>query len=61
MPINKSIFPLRLSTDLSNTLHKASLSTGITKSDIIRMSINKFLSELNASGINETLARLKGV
>ena len=61
MPSYPNTFPLRLSSDLSNTLHKASLSTGITKSDIIRMSISKFISELNASGINETLARLKGV
>jgi predicted DNA-binding protein len=60
MPSYPHSFPLRLSTDLSNTLHSASISTGITKSDIIRMSINKFLSELNASGVNEALAKLKG-
>ena len=46
-------FPLRLTTDLSNTLHSASLSTGITKSDLIRVALNKFLVELSQSGITE--------
>jgi predicted DNA-binding protein len=53
-------FPLRLNTDLSNTLHSASLSTGITKSDLIRVALNKFLVELSQSGITEAIAKIKG-
>jgi hypothetical protein len=53
-------FPLRLTTDLSNTLHSASLSTGITKSDLIRVALNKFLVELSQSGITEAIAKIKG-
>ena len=53
-------FPLRLTTNLSNTLHSASLSTGITKSDLIRVALNKFLVELSQSGISEAIAKIKG-
>jgi hypothetical protein len=57
----QNIFPLRLSLDLSNTLHTASTSTGITKSDLIRSGLRKYLTELDRSGIKEALTRLKSV
>lgn len=53
-------FPLRMDLELTNNLHTASIESGLSKSQIIRISIQKFLTELNASGINETLAKLKG-
>ena len=57
----QNIFPLRLSPDLTNTLHTASTLTGITKSELIRNSLRKYLTELDRSGIKEALTRLKSV
>lgn len=60
-PIQKPvyrIFPLRLDGDLVQKLNEMSNKTHITKTELSRIAITKFIKELEDSGVTKTLMNL---
>jgi predicted DNA-binding protein len=52
-------FPLRINRTLAELLESTSETTGINKTALIRISIEKFILELNQSGIPQAMQIIK--
>jgi len=48
-------FPLRLQVDVADELDRVSKETRITKTELSRIAIAKFLNELQESGVREAI------
>ena len=51
--------PVRLDSSLAKRLHDVSTGTGISKTKLTQISLDKFLSEFNQSGVFDAINKLK--
>ena len=52
-------FPVRLNSSLSKKLNDVSTGTGISKTKLTQISLDKFLTEFNQSGVFDAINKLK--
>ncbi len=52
-------FPVRLNSSLSKKLNDVSTGTGISKTKLTQISLDKFLTEFDESGVLDAFSKIK--
>lgn len=52
-------FPMRINASLAKSLNDVSKGTGISKTKITQISLEKFLTEFNESGIPQAMQQIQ--